>query len=480
MILYTIIFGYFVLFWWQVFKDPYSIATAEALDQDFPVMRLCGEYWRKGKRPKDPVFYKHLTGIRPGVFYPVNIFFSWLGSFFDIDKGWILYVINLLLHQLAVPLMAYHLFGGGLEGLFGAIAWGFISYHIKTTLWYAQTFTWITATILLMDTAHPLLAGVALGILVLCGHPPFVVYFGYGLVAWMLLWGKFPFITFVIAFLIGFIQIFHYYKYKKFNITSQYTLQEKVEIGQLPIWSYLFMFLPVRFRYYIGKVGHEEWCFYVGPLVGFFALFGRGSCWLLIVVCILLSLGRGVYGFFHRFCSRMPYRIGYFAALGCVVLAVEGIKGFGLNTQQLVLLNILLAVTMWFSRDFIILPPFYGYGEKPSKVFGTPLLKYLEKNSGGHRVNNLPFPVYPGIINHLNVPGYTGGNHMASLGKFLGVTKMGHCPYNWFYWQEDGVVLDAFDIGWHIGERPVDNKWKPTPFANLWRNENVVDFRESY
>ena len=140
-----------------------------------------------------------------------------------------------------------------------------------------------------------------------------------------------------------------------------------------------------------------------------------------------------------------------------------------------ILVNIVLGITLLYNRESILTYPFKTKGKRPSQMFETPLLKYLEKNAGTHKVNNLPYPVYSGHINHLYTPGYTGGNHMASLGKFLNVPKSGYAPYNWFDWLEDGDDLDYFDIGYHIGKRPLHPKWKPTPFNNLWRNSNVSD-----
>jgi len=471
---------YFVAFWWQVIKNPFSIATAESIDHDFPIMVHSGRAWRKGKIPEDKVFFRHLTGIKTGVFYPPNILGSWLSSFGGLDYAWKIYVTNVLLHHWATVLCAFLLFGGGLVGLFGAIAWGFMSYHIKSTLWYAQTFTWITATILALEHNQFWLAGICLGMLILSGHAPFVLYFSYALVGWGLMTGKATYLTLLVGFLIGLPQIIPYYRYQKLNISAKYTAQEKTEIGSLPGWAFLFMFLPIRLRAYVGKIGHEEWCFYVGPLIMFFALFGKGSCWLLFWLSIMLSLGGGVYVLFSKFLIRMPYRIGYFTALATVVLGVDGLRTciqiFQLNNQHLALLCVLLGITMWFSRDFILLEPFNGYGERPSKTFKTPLLEFLEANSGGHKVNNLPFPVYAGLINRLNVLPYTGGNHDVSVGNFLKVPKLGHAPYDWFYWNEDSDIVDMYDIGWHVGYKPSDDpKWMKVPCQKaLWVNKNVV------
>ena len=116
---YFALMGYFVAFWWQVIKNPFVIATAESIDHDFPIMWHCGREWRKGKIPEDKRFFKHLTGIKTGVFYPPNIFFSWISSFGGLDYAWIIYVVNLLVHHLATAILAYVLFGGGLVGLFG-------------------------------------------------------------------------------------------------------------------------------------------------------------------------------------------------------------------------------------------------------------------------------------------------------------------------------------------------------------------------
>ena len=469
-VFYITLIGYWVVFFWNVFRHPFSLCYGETLDYEFTTFRLCGEYWRKFKIPQDPCYFKDFAGSRQGIYYPVNIIFSYIASFFKIDTAWRIHVFNILFHSLLTSFFAYHLFGKGLIGLFGALAWGYCAWHIKTQLYYVQGFTWITAALYFVEHLYPIQAGISLGLLLLCGHPLLVGVLCVLLPFLAVFKGLLTISTPLIAFTIGFPQIWAVWKYRKKAVGSTLTYEEKVKVGSLPVWVYAFMFLPIRIREKIAGLGFEEWNFYVTPLIGFFALFGRGDCWVLLAVAVCFSLGRSVFKLFSKFLPRFPHRFGYFAMLAIIVLGVDGLRRFNLPDKQLILLNVFLGLLLWFNRDLIHIHPFSQWTKKPSQSFETPLLKFLEENSKGYRVNNLPFPVYTGQINHIKTCGYTGGNHSIKLGQFLNIPKMGIAPYNWFDWRQDGELLDWFQIKYHIGKKPLDPKWIPTKFDNLWEN----------
>ena len=472
-IFYIALIGYWMVFFKNVFCHPFSLCYGEALDYEFPTFRLCGKYWRKLKLPQDPYYFKDFAGARPGIYYPLNILLSYISSFFKLDAAWRIYVFNVLFHSLLTSLFAYHLFGKGLIGLFGALAWGYSAYHIKTNLWYVQTFTWITATVYFVEHLYPIQAGVSLGLLLLCGHPLLVGFFCALLPFLAIFKGLLTPTPYLLGFLIGFPQIWAFWRYRKVSVQSTLTYEDKVKVGSLPLWVYTSIFLPLRIREKIAGVGYEEWNFYVTPLVCFFALWGRGDCWVLLAISVVLSMGGGVFKLFSKVLPRYPHRFGYFAMLAVIVLGVDGLRRWNLNDTQLILLNILLGGLLLFNRDLIEIYPFSQWKKKPSEHFETPLLKFLEENTKGYRVNNLPFPVYTGQINHIKTCGYSGGNHNKELGKFLNIPKMGYAPYNWFDWKPDGEELDGYGIKYHIGEKPSDPKWISTEFSNLWMNTNI-------
>ena len=464
---------YFIYFWRGVIFKPYSIASAEAIDHDFGIMCLAGEYWRKGKIPQDPYYFKKLDQVREGTYYPVNIFFAWLGSFMGLNNKWILYVVNLLLHSFGTIILAYYIFDKGWVGLFGALAWGFCAFHIKTTLWYTQLFFWITATVLCVKL-HSIWLGVTIGMAILSGHPPYVVYTAYLIIVYSLLSGWYPVREALIAFAVGFPQIQGFWKHRKEVVHK--TLKDKINIGNLPVWTFPLMFIPYRIDDFVCDIGYEEWNFYVGPLVFFFALFGRTPMlWALVIGGFILCTGK-LHKYVHKIFFRWAYRLVYFSILGLIALSVEGLRSFNLVTQQLILLNILLGITLLYNRASILCYPLKAEGKRPSEIFKTPLLCYLEEVAKGFRVNNLPYPAHTGHINHIMTCGYTGGNRVASLGKFLNVPRDGVIPYNWFEWQPDSEDVDSYKIGFHIGEKPSNNpKWEQdTTFKNLWVNTNIV------
>ncbi|HRZ15750.1 MAG TPA: hypothetical protein P5110_09610 [Candidatus Omnitrophota bacterium] len=455
---------FFLIFWFPVIRNPFYYAYGEALDCDFPTFRLCGEYWRRFKIPEDPYYFKDLIGARAGTLYPVNIVMSWISSFFNVNGAWIVYVITGLAHFFATSVLAYFMFGQGPYGIFGALAWAYGAYHIKTTLWYLETFTWITAAITFAELHMPFWSGISLGMLLLAGHPVMVVYFSMLFVPYLIIK---QFMPSPIYLALGFYQWWRYFKYSKISVRKS---QVADDTGNLPFWVYLLSIFPIRYREFISKIGPEEWSFYVGPVVFALALFGRGHCWALIAIAIVLSTGR-----FNFLKQRFAYRWGYFAMLGIVVLAVDGLRS--LNTSQLTIcaISVITAISLLHNQYLIRPYPFAQFTERPSKYFLNSFLKYLEFHAKGYRVNNLPYPVYTGQINHIQTPGYTGGNHIASLGRFLNIPTHGTAPYNWFDHLPDDSSLDYYKIKYHVGSRPSDDpKWEQVyGYDNLWVNKNV-------
>jgi hypothetical protein len=459
---------YWVLFWFKVLKNPYIMAYGCALDTDFPTWRLCGEYWKKGKIPKDPYYFQDLTGERAGTFYPINIITSMFGQG-NLDRAWKIYLGNLLSHHLFIIISAYYLFGQGYLGLFGAVMWGFAGYHIKNTLWYMQAFTWITLTTLFIETNNFIGAGLGIGMLILSGHAPLVIYYLYLAPIWAVLTGKWWFFASLAAGItIGLPQILAYYRYRKLSGRSDCTYEDNIKEGKYKLWGYLFMFLPIRIRDFLFGIGYEEWHFYISPLALLF-LFGRGHCWLLVIFAALLSTGGRLFRLFNKFLFRFPHRWGYFVMLGTVVLAVDGLRNITTNYFPYVLL---LMFFMLFNRDLIDIYPFSQnpFGKPPSFFYNTPILNWLKDNSKWYKVNNLPFPAYSGQLLHIKTVGYTGGNHLKSLGEFLKVPKHGYAPYNWFDFKPDGKELDDYGIKYHCGKQPAG--WIKI-MENLWMNPRM-------
>jgi len=156
------------------------------------------------------------------------------------------------------------------------------------------------------------------------------------------------------------------------------------------------------------------------------------------------------------------------------------IKKFNLSDTKLVLLNILLGIMLLYNSKMLPLYPITQWSKKPSKMFNTPLLKFLEHKSIGYRVNNLPYPVSRGQINKIKTVGYTGGNHTLELEKLLNLPIDGIGQYNWFDWKEDGKDLDKFGIKYHVGSKPKDKKWVHVDgFDNLWENTHAVKLADT-
>ena len=474
-IFYLTLIVYWLFFFRHILFKPYSICASEALTYDFGNTIQAGRCWRKGKLPTDPYHFDDFMGVCMGLLYPINIICAYISSFVKLDTTWKIQVLNLLGHNLLMSFFAFHLFNvyhNPYIALFGALAWSYASWHIKQSLWYTQSFCWITATLTFLELKNPVLAGVSLGMLYLSGHPRLFTYFTYLLVGYFLVRWWFPIKVGIIALLIGGYQLYRYYRYSKNNIAFTRTYEEKVAIGRIPWWYYITMFIPWRSNGYLFGMGYQEVTFYVTPLIGYFALFSRGHSWIQVPLCIILSSGGWLFKVTHKLMARFPQYWGYFAMLGMVVLGVDGLTKFSLQNKQLILLDILLAVMLLRNSNLLPLYPLSQWTKKPSEWFNTPLMRYFENNCGQYKVNNLPYPVYRGQVNKIRTVGYTGGNHTKELGRMLSIPRDGIVPYNWFEFMPDDNRVEAFGIKYHLGDRPSDNpKWvKIEEFDNLWMN----------
>ena len=280
-------------------------------------------------------------------------------------------------------------------------------------------------------------------------------------------------IIFGVAFLISSYQIYRCLKYLKKSIRLKQTYEDKIEQGSMKLWEYIFMFVPIRYKDYYDSVGSQGGNFYVTPLVGFFALFGNKLSWVGVLICVLFSLGGGFFKLFHRILLRIPFYWGYFASLFVVWASVEEIRTFNLNNRNLTLLTLILGILLLFNKDWLPVYPYNMWAKRPSEWFNTPLLRYLETYAKGYRVNNLPYPVYHGQINHIKSMGYMGGNHDAKIGKFRGMSRLGAGGYDWFDFLPDGKKLDKYGVKYHIGYKPLHPKWKKVEGFDLWENTNL-------
>ena len=157
------------------------MAHSELLEYDFPIMRIAGECWKKGKMPHDDYYYEDFIGVRPFCLYPFNIFVSIAIASLTLNKGFILLLFFVLLHNLFTSFFAYYLFGAGLIGLFGALAWTYMGYHQQQSITRTGAFMWLTATLLFLKLHNPVMAGISLGMMLLIANPPYTIYFIYSL-----------------------------------------------------------------------------------------------------------------------------------------------------------------------------------------------------------------------------------------------------------------------------------------------------------
>ena len=241
------------------------------------------------------------------------------------------------------------------------------------------------------------------------------------------------------------------------------------------LWEYVFLFVPVRYRDYYSQPGVQGGNFYLSPLIGVLALKGNPIDLCATLFFILLSTGGVIFKFFSKFMLRLPFYWGYFACICLIFTSLDVLGSLHLSNTKLTLLCLVLGVLLLFNSFNLPLYPENMWTKPPSKYFNSPLLKWLEKNSNGLRVNNMQYPYYHGQINHIKSMGYCGGNHTLDIHKIRGIPNVGCGGYNWFDYREDGEDLDKFGVGFHIGDKPSqEEKWTQSKmFKNLWINKKL-------
>lgn len=422
-----IIILYWLFFYRDILLDPHKYCNGEAIGLFLPVSRLCGESWRKGKIPSDPYFYADLTseGAYHGIFYPVNIFVSIIGSYTSLKNHFSLMVYAQIAHNLLGAIGMYLLTGNVICGLL----WGFGGHIMRPEHLWVQTLAWFPWV--LMYGAIPL------GMMILAGFVPIIA-----LLSPILAYYS-PSFTFL-GLGIGLPLLWPMLSNMRRSVRGRLPL-----FGKSPKWSLLGFFAPIIPRTYINGVGFWEHSFYLTPIV--LLSFHSTNVFLWIM------LGLGVMGMLFG-CKRWYGRVAVRGAVlvsACLILMLPNIM----------LLNIMALIPICLV-GFMLLPnrsilPVVPFDKERYDLTQLPEIK----GNTEYRTNNIPKPWVTGILHKVRSVGYVGSSSIYRFGLYRG----GGCgSHNVMDSIQDRRLIDMLGVRWHYGRKPFYD-WVRLK-SDLWEN----------
>ena len=365
--------AFHLLFFWNLYSNPFSMATSELLSTFFPTWIWQGREWSKGRIPKyDSCFWLN-SHAHPVIstYYPGNCLSLLCVNFFGLDFSFKVYLFEMLIHYLWASIGWFLVLSHYLPpyaSLFGAITFTYQAYHIKQQPCIVYTIAWFPWI--------ALCPWLAVSMILLAGYYPLAVYL---LPLGLFLNHDFP--SWSLGFLLGSIQLVPFIKYLPKTIKSKKQTMEEVGhwetnfyFGLIPIillvlhpqWSYLWIFLPIIssffLRNHLPRIYQRAWL-------------------LSAYIAIWLSI------------SLIPRSIAS-------------------------LLLIIQCADLWLHNRQIPTRPYCELYKKPSLAFNTSLTRYLEKNLGDSRVSGLPWPLFTGLINNFKTLGYSGGMQLKLMAKW--------------------------------------------------------------
>lgn len=362
--------------------NPFRLATAEMLGECFPNIHLAGEYWIKGKLPRDPYWYQDdIIGVAmSSVCYPPNILLSIIMQKVSLNTGFILQSYLFLLHFLFMSIGGYYLFGGGALGLIGGLLFGYSAYMVKHSPPIVATMAWIPWVLYFQN---PLLSGLCLAMAFLGGYLPLAIYFTYFFVFMNPLGA-------IVGLLLASPFLCRIYRYYRQSVLMKATAQSKMEIGCVPKWKMLNFFLPLNFRHYINGVGFWEMSFYMSPVI-LFSIYGRSIWWGVVCFAGIMTCSAKAFKLLAPLAHRIPARWAHMLTIGLIFTTISGLSRFSLTTQYIVLG--VTALCLLENSNLITYWPFTQPWIKPSEAF--------KKYTG-------EWPTTQGQIHHIITDGYKG------------------------------------------------------------------------
>ena len=293
-------------------------------------------------------------------------------------------------------------------------------------------------------------------------------------------------LAYALGLLIALPQLIPALRYFPKSIRNGSSTQDKASIGSVPVLRLLKGLVTTRTHDQVDGVFYPEACGYVGVIGLLAALFSPSwHQWVLVIVAGVLTLGRRTPVF--RWCAplmlRIPARMVYFVGFGLVFMAVSGLATLHLTQQALLVICLLQAWDLCMNTSRLWpMEPFVQRWERPSKALAHPVVAFLKKNLGNHRVSGLPFPLTTGQLCQFRSLGYNGGSGLKSMATLRGTldNPMGGGGHSWFETREDGELNDSWGVKYAYSYRKLDPlRWKETSVKNLYERTEAIPIAPS-
>lgn len=424
LILALVLFN--LLFFWELYTRPMTMATGELLSTFFPAWVWQGRQWAKWRIPKHEPYYWLNTNSHPvlSTYYPCNVISSLWSSILSLDKAFTLFVLSLGFHLFLCSIGWYLLIKpfGNLLAFFGAITFTYQAFHIRQQPCLVYTVSWF-----------PWIAicpGLAIGMILLAGYYPLAIY----LLPLGLLLNHDP-IQWLIGLAIGSVQLVPFLRYLPKTIRANKQKAVETPPWEKPCYFGMIPLMLVSWRHLV-----------------------------LIPIAIVLYL-------ITNKLPRVPWRSAIILTYLFIGLSLWHLSDLHLPPKAIWLLASLQCLDLWLHNRLIPTRPYCELYQVPSRVFNTKLVKLLESQLGNERVSGLPWPLFTGMINEFRTLGYNGGMQLKLMAKFRNDPD-GMGNHDWFRSNEDDSRLEQFRVRFaYTGKRP-DN-WIPTAVRSLYRNPAV-------
>ena len=466
----TLLMIYNLLFFWQAWTKPFSLATSELLSTYFPTWIWQGREWSKWRIPKyDPYYWinAHAHPVISSYYIPQLLCSFWPTK--SLNSKFRVLVLYLIMHYIVSSIGWFSLintWSSSSIALLGAITLTYASYNIKQQPCFIYTIAWFPWLLLGIATHSILLSSISFGMILLAGYYPI------GIQATLIalgasIWWDTPLTWVLIGTLIGLPQLIPFFKYLPKTIrTNKHDEIGKVKLSHL--WTLIFPGLNKP-----HNVGFWETSCYVGivplMLIAYSIALSPNSIsqvWILGVASYILAMGA-----FSQYLPRIPARWLWSFQFSLGWLAVSSIHHLSLDGAWVWSLLIIQGFDLWWhNRGILPSKPYCELPNRPSFAFNTRLTRYLEGCQD--RVSGLPFPLFTGHINRLKTLGYCGGMQLKLMAKWRNDTNPnGSGEHDYFRSNYDGEQLDRARVRYAYSTAPIP--WEPTSLKRLYRNPRI-------
>lgn len=413
--MYAAMILFHILFFWEVYTKPYTLATSELISTFFPSwLHLNGK-----PKKSDPYYWINYHGhALLGAYYPPNLLTSWIGNRISLNNAFKLQVYTILAHVLGSSFAWYLLLRASFSievALFGAITFSYCAVMQRYVQPYVvQTLAWLPVALM------PQFGFLGVGMMLLAGYYPYALYL-LPIVFIINPWSMF-------GVILASPQLIAFFKYMPKTI--KWKKAEKLDCGY---WEY-------------------GWYFGILPL---FLVYQYIPFVILYAISVYLLREK---------LPRVPER----AFLPMIYMLIF-FSLFSL-TKNVWVAIILQCFDLWLiNRKKCPFRPYTELYNQPKWAFNNKLTRFLSTNLGNDRVSGLPFPLQTGHINKFHTLGYCGGMANKLMAKFRKDSNPnGSGNHDWFKENDDTRELDRYRVKYSWTTKRLD--WKPTSVKYLWCN----------